>query len=85
MAWLEGLAKDVCNHDSDLNTQNSIEISRVSTSINSNDLKIVQAKFKQMQQDYCQLRYGRLSTLETNDSEYQAVLKQVKKDAHELF
>ena len=82
LAWLERLAKAIYNHDSDLNTQNSIKISQ---SINSNDPEAAQAKVKQMQQDYRQLRYGRLSTLETNHSEYQAVLKQLKKDAHELF
>ena len=38
-----------------------------------------------MRQDYRQLRYGRLSSLETKDSEYQTILKQLKKDARELF
>ena len=39
----------------------------------------------EIKQDYRQLRYGRLSTLEINDSEYQKVLKQLKKNAHELL
>ena len=51
----------------------------------SGHAEIVQEKIMQIRQDYRQLRYGRLSSLETNDSEYQTVLKQLKKDARELF
>ena len=47
--------------------------------------EIVQAKIMQIQQDYRQLRYGRLSALEISDKEYQIVLKQLKKNVGELF
>ena len=49
------------------------------------DSKVAQAKIVQIQQDYRQLRYGRLSTLETRDSEYQKLLKQLKKNVRELL
>ncbi|MGE6481940.1 hypothetical protein ACQKEI_11370 [Psychrobacter namhaensis] len=43
-----------------------------------------QAKMVRIQQDYRQLRYGRLSTLEISHSEYQKALKQLKKNVREL-
>lgn len=97
LAWLQRLAaaiddrvNDISSYvnsdaNSDVNALRSADNSKASKLTDSGHSDIVQAKVKQMQQDYRQLRYGRLSTLETNDSEYQAVLKQLKKDAHELF
>lgn len=93
MAWLERLAAAVNNRGNDINsdmdsrnnTVSSGAGGKVSKLTDSGHSEIVQAKIIQMKQDYRQLRYGRLSSLETNDSEYQVVLKQLKKDASELF
>lgn len=93
LAWLERLAAAVNNRGNDINsdmdsrnnTVSSGAGGKVSKLTDSGHSEIVQAKIIQMKQDYRQLRYGRLSSLETNDSEYQVVLKQLKKDASELF
>lgn len=93
LAWLERLAIAVNDRENDSNTdinadtnaKSSNKSSKVSELTDSGHSEIVQAKIIQMRQDYRQLRYGRLSSLETNDSEYQTVLKQLKKDARELF
>ena len=90
LAWLERLATAI-----DSNAQSSIEINTDSQSKDSNSkdshdskaaqTKIAQAKITEIQQDYRQLRYGRLSTLEISDSDYQKVLKQLKKKVSELL
>ena len=93
LAWLERLARAVddryadINSDanSDVNISHSADSSKVSKLKGRGHSDIVQAKIMQMRQDYRQLRYGRLSKLEINHSEYQIVLKQLKKDANELF
>ena len=93
LAWLERLARAVDDRtndigsyvNSDVNVSRSADSSKASKLTDSGHSDIVQAKIIQMRQDYRQLRYGRLSSLETNDSEYQTVLKQLKKDARELF
>ena len=93
LAWLERLAIAVNDRENDsstdtkadTNAKNNNKSSKVSKLTDSGHSDIVQAKIMQMRQDYRQLRYGRLSTLGTNHSEYQAVLKQLKKDASELF
>ncbi|WP_227685925.1 transglutaminase family protein [Psychrobacter aquimaris] len=93
LAWLERLARAVndrandINSDanSDVNVSRSTDSSKACKLTDSGHSDIVQAKIMQMRQDYRQLRYGRLSTLEISNSEYQTVLKQLKKDASELF
>ena len=101
LAWLERLAIAVDDRENDSNTDIDADInadttadtnakssnksSKVSKLTDSGHSEIVQAKILQMRQNYRQLRYGRLSSLETNDSEYQTILKQLKKDARELF
>ena len=97
LAWLERLAIAVNDRENnsstdtnadinaDTNAKSSKKSGKVSKLTDSGHSDIVQAKIMQMRQDYRQLRYGRLSSLETNDSEYQTVLKQLKKDARELF
>ncbi|WP_201583593.1 transglutaminaseTgpA domain-containing protein [Psychrobacter sp. HII-4] len=101
LAWLERLAIAVDDRANDSNTdidadttvyttadtnaKSSNKSSKVSKLTDSGHSEIVQAKILQMRQNYRQLRYGRLSSLETNDSEYQTILKQLKKDARELF
>ena len=85
LAWLERLATAL-----DLNALSGIEINTASQSKDSHDpkaaqTKIAQAKIVEIQQDYRQLRYGRLSTLEISDSDYQKVLTQLKKKVSELF
>ena len=76
LAWLERVAMAI-----DSNSEGSVDTHLT----DSGHSDIVQTKVMQMKQDYRQLRYGRLSSLETNDSEYQTILKQLKKDASELF
>ncbi|WP_296243555.1 MULTISPECIES: DUF3488 and transglutaminase-like domain-containing protein [unclassified Psychrobacter] len=49
------------------------------------DSKEAQTKIIQIQQDYRQLRYGRLSTLEMSSNDYQKVLKQLKRNSRELL
>ncbi|PJX22628.1 transglutaminase [Psychrobacter sp. L7] len=97
LAWLERLAIAVDDRENDsstdidaetnadTNAKSSNKSSKVSKLTDSGHSESVQAKILQMRQDYRQLRYGRLSSLETNDSEYQTILKQLKKDARELF
>ena len=52
--------------------------------VNNAELTNKQATIMSIQQDYRQLRYGRLSTLETSNSEYQKVLEQLKKNVRQL-
>ncbi|WP_333613074.1 transglutaminase family protein [Psychrobacter sp.] len=81
LAWLARLASAI----DDDSGQNSSKHSNASKVTASGDSKVVQAKIEQIQQHYRKLRYGRLSTLPTSDSEYQTVLKQLKKETSELF
>ena len=81
LAWLARLAS-VIDDDSG---QNSSKHNNASKLTASGDSKNVQVKIEQIQQYYRKLRYGRLSTLATSDSEYQTVLKQLKKETSELF
>ncbi len=80
LAWLERLATAL-----DLNAQSGIKINTASQSKDSHDPKATQTKIVEIQQDYRQLRYGRLSTLEISDSDYQKVLTQLKKKVSELL
>ena len=83
LAWLERLAMAV--DDNDTSSQNSAKINKTNKLTANGQPENVQAKIIQIQQAYRQLRYGRLSTLATSDSEYRTVLKQLKKDASGLF
>ena len=81
LAWLARLASAI----DDDSGQNSSKHNNASKLTASGDSKNVQVKIEQIQQHYRKLRYGRLSTLATSDSEYQTVLKQLKKETSELF
>ena len=81
LAWLARLASAI----DDDSGQNSSKHNNASKLTASGDSKVVQVKIEQIQQHYRKLRYGRLSTLTTSDSEYQTVLKQLKKETGELF
>ena len=83
LAWLERLARVV--DDNDASSQNSAKIDKTDKLTANGHSENIQAKIIQIQQAYRQLRYGRLSTLATSDSEYRTVLKQLKKDASGLF
>ena len=83
LAWLERLARAV--DDNDASSQNSAKINKTNKLTANGQPENFQAKIIQIQQTYRQLRYGRLSTFEASDSEYRTVLKQLKKDASELF
>lgn len=80
LAWLERLIATIDNRDSHANTRNDA----VNKSEKRANPKDRQAKIARIQQDYRQLRYGRLSTLEISHSEYQKALKQLKKNVREL-
>ncbi|WP_201544754.1 transglutaminaseTgpA domain-containing protein [Psychrobacter immobilis] len=81
LAWLARLASAI----DDYSSQNSAKINKTNKLTANGQPENVQAKIIQIQQAYRQLRYGRLSTLATSDSEYRTLLKQLKKDASELF
>ena len=81
LAWLARLASAI----DDDSSQNSAKINKTNKLTANGQPENVQAKIIQIQQAYRQLRYGRLSTLATSDSEYRTVLRQIKKDASELF
>ena len=86
LAWLERLAIAIDSRDSEAITQsNTVSQLTDSSEPNSSDPKVVQATIMQIKQDYRQLRYGRLSTLDISASEYQKVLKQLKKNIGDLF
>ncbi|MEN6669192.1 DUF3488 and transglutaminase-like domain-containing protein [Psychrobacter sp. B38] len=73
LAWLERLAKTMVNQHNDTTDQTD-----------DSQPNSLQAKIALIQQDYRQLRYGRLSTVETNDGDYQKVLGELKKNVREL-
>ena len=98
LAWLERLATAIdsrndasvhidtnTNIDINVDADNDPESNSASKLTDSDYPDVIQEKIMEIKQDYRQLRYGRLSTLEINDSEYQKVLKQLKKNAHELL
>ena len=79
LAWLERLAM-VTAVDSEKTIQNR----DVSKLVDSSDLTAVQIKIEQIKDDYRQLRYGRLSTQDIRDKNYQKVLKQLKENISDL-
>ncbi|WP_201595994.1 transglutaminase family protein [Psychrobacter vallis] len=86
LAWLERLAATLDNRTADTMTQRrhleSDNANQSKDRVHSEDMR---TKIEQIQQDYRQLRYGRLSTLDTNDREYQTQLKQLKKHIRQLM
>ncbi|AAZ19522.1 possible transglutaminase-like superfamily protein [Psychrobacter arcticus 273-4] len=88
LAWLGRLATAVDTNDRikpETNTGANTQSSSPSQLVDSYDLTAVQIKIEQIKQDYRQLRYGRLSTIDMSDNECQQVLKQLKKNARELL
>ena len=79
LAWLERLASAI---DSRLNDDTRRHASHLTDSENP---IAIQTKLIEIKQNYLQLRYGRLSNLDTNHSEYQKLLKQLKKNVRELL
>ncbi|BBI66631.1 hypothetical protein PKHYL_08220 [Psychrobacter sp. KH172YL61] len=73
LAWLERLASAI---DSRLNDDTRRHASHLTDSENP---IAIQTKLIEIKQNYRQLRYGRLSNLDTNHSEYQKLLKQLKR------
>ena len=70
LAWLERLANSLNVADNGLETEN---------------LDVTQQHIEQIKQDYRQLRYGRISTLDANSAEYQRLLKQLKENVRKLL
>ncbi|MDN5619806.1 MAG: DUF3488 and transglutaminase-like domain-containing protein [Psychrobacter sp.] len=79
LAWLERLASSI---DSRLDNDTHRHASRLTDSENP---IAIQSKLIEIKQNYRQLRYGRLSTFNTNHSEYQKLLKQLKKNVRDLL
>ncbi|MGP4847080.1 transglutaminase-like domain-containing protein, partial [Marinobacter sp. 1Y8] len=79
LAWLERLASAI-----DSRKDNNAH-SATSQLTDSSDPIVIQTKLIEIRQNYRQLRYGRLSTFDASHSEYQKLLKQLKKDVHELL
>ena len=69
MAWLERLASSLDDK----------------TNKNKKLPKNAQENIDKIKQDYRQLRYGKLSSLDANDQEYQQVLKQFKRKVRSLL
>lgn len=84
LAWLERLASAIDSRN-DTNVNDEAKTSNASTLTDSDHPDVIQEKITQIRQDYRQLRYGRLSTVEINDNGYQKVLKQLKKNVHDLL
>ncbi|MED6315964.1 MAG: DUF3488 and transglutaminase-like domain-containing protein [Pseudomonadota bacterium] len=79
LAWLERLASAI---DSRLDDDTRRHASHLTDSENP---IAIQTKLIEIKQNYRQLRYGRLSNLATNHSEYQKLLKQLKKNVRDLL
>ncbi len=79
LAWLERLAMVI-----DVDSEKTIQNRDINKLTDSSDLTAVQIKIEQIKDDYRQLRYGRLSTQDISDKDYQKVLKQLKKDVGDL-
>ena len=79
LAWLERLASAI---DSRLDDDTRRHASHLT---NSENPIAIQTKLVEIKQNYRQLRYGRLSNLDTNHSEYQKLLKQLKKNVRDLL
>ena len=84
LAWLERLASAIDSRN-DTNVNDEAKTSNASTLTDSDHPDVIQEKITQLRQDDRQLRYGRLSTVEINDNGYQKVLKQLKKNVHDLL
>ena len=83
---LEQLSKRMSKRDKLLaRTEDEGQLAWLERLTDALDSKEAQAKIIQLQQDYRQLRYGRLSALEIRNNEYQTVLKQLKKTVRELL
>ncbi|ERL56721.1 transglutaminase family protein [Psychrobacter aquaticus] len=85
LAWLERLAATLDNRTDDMTQHRHLESDNTNKSKNHVDSEDMHAKIEQIQQDYRQLRYGRLSTLDTSDREYQRQLKQFRKHIRQLM
>ena len=79
LIWLERLAKV-----SDVDSKTTIQNRAVSKLVDSSDLTAVQIKIAQIKDDYRQLRYGRLSTKDIRDKNYQKSLRQLKENISDL-
>ena len=79
LAWLERLAMVTA-----LDSEKTIQNRDVNKLTDSSDLTAVQIKIEQIKDDYRQLRYGRLSTQDSRDKDYQKVLKQLKENISDL-
>jgi hypothetical protein len=79
LAWLERLASAIDSRLDDDTHRNANNLT------DSENPIAIQTKLIEIRQDYRQLRYGRLSTFETSHSEYQKLLKQLKKNVRELL
>lgn len=83
---LAKLSKRLSKHDKLLaRADNEGQLGWLDRLINNAEMTNKRTVIMSVQQDYRQLRYGRLSTLEPSHAEYQKVLAQLKKNVRELY
>ncbi len=82
LSWLDRVAVTMDGQQKQTHSQSNTE--RHHQPINKAHSNLLQTKITSIKHDYRQLRYGRLSTVEHSDAEYQQILTQLKKNIREL-
>jgi len=89
LAWLERLSLSLNSatlNSADLKSEAGKDSKRDTTMLDKGNTESAQQKsIDKIKQDYRQLRYGRISTLKTNDRKYQQALQQLKKNVQTLW
>ena len=83
LSWLDRVTATMDGQQNQVHTQTDTDHHH--QPINRADLDTLQAKITSIKQDYRQLRYGRLSTLDHSHAEYKHILAQLKKNVRELL
>ncbi len=83
LSWLDRVTATMDGQQHQVHTQTDTDHHH--QPINRADLDTLQAKITSIKQDYRQLRYGRLSTLDHSHAEYKHILAQLKKNVRELL
>jgi hypothetical protein len=86
LAWLERLSVTLNSATTaTLSSAASTNSKRATKTLDKGDAESTQQSIDKIKQDYRQLRYGRISTLETNDRKYQQALQQLKQNVRLLL
>ncbi|WP_201511145.1 transglutaminase family protein [Psychrobacter alimentarius] len=83
LSWLDRVAVTMDGQQKQTHSQSDTERHHQPT--NKAHTDTLQTKITSIKQDYRQLRYGRLSTVDHRDAEYQHTLAQLKKNVRELL